>query len=245
LKKNLTILPCYNNFERSVIEECVFAIKAYLDTDIIVVDSNSPDKSYEKRINAEVLLANNNNFDIGAYKIGFEYYPNYDNYICVHDSFLFKKTFNLQIRDFTPFRTFSSYLAIGGSRLVNNKSDALKYVLAPRKHRPNLDFYSFDNIEQLEFFKRSAIHTNLSVPKYWESIFGPMFTCSNDFFAKMNKTLLSKILPTNKNEQMGYERLIGIYVANNNILNLEPYWGDNFIEDLSSESFEKKILYRE
>lgn len=66
----------------------------YPDFDIVVIDSDSTETYMYEMIKEDVKaihLSKNHNFEVGAYKIGYELYPHYDIYLCMQDGIIPKK----------------------------------------------------------------------------------------------------------------------------------------------------------
>lgn len=93
----LFVIPCYNTDSNGYIERCVGSILETNPTsDILIVDSASPDKSYmnsfivrrklTKDGGLKIADVGNKHYDYGAYWFGYENYPAYDDYTFIHDS---------------------------------------------------------------------------------------------------------------------------------------------------------------
>ena len=69
--KKLFVIACYYDGSNNSIFECVNSIqKYYKSPQIAVIDSNSPDKSYFKKLKKKGVIvynAKNKNYDTGAY----------------------------------------------------------------------------------------------------------------------------------------------------------------------------------
>lgn len=90
------LIPCkYSN--NSPILKCISKIKEnYPLEKIVVIDSNSDDKSYFDLIRTDVfdIIEGNSNYEIGAYLKAFEKYQDEDRYYCIHDSLMINKVFS-------------------------------------------------------------------------------------------------------------------------------------------------------
>ena len=108
----------------------------------------------------------------------------------------------------------------------------------------NHDIYGFDFETQVDWCKLKLNKTDYFMPKVWLSVFGPMFMCKSIVMKKLHKKNFSKILPTNKLEQMCMERLFGIafqqegYDASNSIQ------GEHFSTPFETLNFKKKFFKR-
>ena len=81
----LIIVACKN--PNSVFSNCIHSLRKFYNSKILVVDSDS-DKNLEvykgiseKYENVEIDMVQNKNWEYGAYKYGFEKYPNYKMYL--------------------------------------------------------------------------------------------------------------------------------------------------------------------
>ena len=79
------------------LHENVFKIKnLYKDAKIVIVDSDSDDFTVYDRVrgsfeDVDIQFIKNKNYEYGAWKHGFNLYPNYDIYICLQDSISFDR----------------------------------------------------------------------------------------------------------------------------------------------------------
>lgn len=83
--------------------KCVRRILKHHKTDVIVIDSGSTKKKFYKKIDVPVYFMDNKNYELGAYKIGYEMFPNYEKYICIQDTFLSIKKMDIQLDDKTVY----------------------------------------------------------------------------------------------------------------------------------------------
>jgi hypothetical protein len=248
--KTLVVIPCYFTGDiNAPIFESVRSFREFLpEADICIVDSNSPDRSYLSDPNIEackVIDAKNINFDCGAYYAGYRAYPKYDYYVCVHDSFSLKSLFQIRRKPFAPFRTFIGIDDIGGFKNLDGRKRAIKYIFSTPSVRRKLDAFGYDDEGQRTFVKSSCDSLGMAYPYGWKSIFGPMFTCSNDIMSFLCCELFSHILPATKGQQMAMERLLGIFLLNNLVPVCDPYMGDHFTTPLETDDFNKKIFNRQ
>ena len=129
-KERLFVISCYYDGTNNAIFNCTNSIiEHYNEPNIVVVDSDSPDKSYfsklrQKSIN--VLDAKNRNYDTGAYWIAFKKFNNYEHYYFLQDSVKFKKNLtDHEKNDFTSFRYSHSIDKVGGF-VIDKKYDYKK-----------------------------------------------------------------------------------------------------------------------
>ena len=88
---SIFVIPCYFNIENPVIFNCINSIqKFHPNSNIVVIDSGSSDKSYFsflKEKNVTIEDVNNRNYDTGAYWYAFKKYKNkYSLFYFIHDS---------------------------------------------------------------------------------------------------------------------------------------------------------------
>jgi hypothetical protein len=84
------IIPTYYDGQKSKISETIESIKFFHPNEkIVICDSDSPVKGYEKNYitdNVEFFNAKNNRRPFGALLETYKKYPNEDNYILIHDT---------------------------------------------------------------------------------------------------------------------------------------------------------------
>ena len=108
------IVPCRYISEEPIIFECITSIKQYHPYDkIVVVDSDSSDRSYFDTLRTdfgvEVLDVHNVSYAPGAFRIGYEHYPDEDFYYCIHDSMLVRGSMKqFEVNPLTVLRYFCS-----------------------------------------------------------------------------------------------------------------------------------------
>ena len=125
-KNRIFIIPCFFNGSNTSIFNCVDSIlKFYKNPKIVVVDSNSPDKSYFKELikkKVTILDVKNKNYDTGAYWIGFTKYNDYENYYFLQDSIKIKQNLiSFEKNNLTTFRYFLSMDRVGGFKIDKTK----------------------------------------------------------------------------------------------------------------------------
>ena len=242
MEDTLVIVPCKYG-PQSKINDCIASIKKNVRADIVVIDSKSEDQSYAHKFDVPVEFIDNMNYDMGAYLVGYRKFSNYKNYICIHDSFIFNAQFTPKKKGITPFRTFETSRVIGGRYTIRGRRDALKFIFRSLNERAALLSYGFDTNEQLEHFDNVCSRLNMIPPISWNGIFGPIFTIDNESIQYLSNLLTQDLLPCNKQQQMSYERILGL-VAHQNLQVRQPYWGPHFTTPLEDEKFSKFILAR-
>jgi hypothetical protein len=109
------VIPCKFNPQFPFIIQLVKDIRQYhKDEKIIIVDSNSNDKSYFellKEFNVIIEDINNENWMIGAYWHAYKKYPNEEFYFFMHDSMRVKSNLDfLKERDLITLMNFDRVL---------------------------------------------------------------------------------------------------------------------------------------
>ncbi len=216
--KKIFVIACYYDGSNGSIFECVKSIqKYYKSAKIVVVDSNSPDKTYFQRLKEKkvtVYNAKNKNYDTGAYWFAYNKFKKASFFYFLQDSVIFKKNLsNYEKNDLTTFRYFLSFDKIGGRKMEKTRKNIQKRIhdLFKRKVKSkDHDIYGFDFEKQINWCKLKLNKTDYFMPKIWLSVFGPIFMCKRVVMDKLHKKRFHNILPTNKLEQMCMERLFGI-----------------------------------
>lgn len=252
--KVLAVIPCFNSSEKSYIINCVSKLKKSNPSfDIIIVDSDSQDKSYfeiVRSLGARILDVKNKHYDIGALETGINKYPDYDYYILIHDSLLISKSIFKYAQTYPVFvfRNFLCTAKIGGFKILNSRWSAFEWILNKfsnsKAKRDHVSGYGFDNQEQLKYFRDICNCIGLTIPEYWLGTFGPIFGISKEIALEMKELGIFKNKPTNKNEQMAFERIIGLYLNTKYGHNMGVVVGNHFEHSLNCSGIEKIIAFR-
>ena len=178
-------------------------IENYKDPKIVVVDSNSPEKSYYNKLDhkhIEILDVKNKNYDTGAYWIAFKKYNTFDNYYFLQDSIKIKENLStFEKKNLTSFRYFWSINKVGGFKIEKTKKNFIKRLIDFFKKNPKIhDIYGYDFEEQIIWCMEQLQKTPYFMPKTWLSLFGPIFICKNHVMKKLLENNFDQILPTNK-----------------------------------------------
>ena len=117
--KRLFVISCYfDGSNEAIFNNTNSILKHYKNPKIVIVDSDSPDKTYFNKIrssNIEILDVKNKNYDTGAYWIAFNKFNDFDNYYFLQDSTIIKENLSLfENNNLTTFRYFLSIDDIGG-----------------------------------------------------------------------------------------------------------------------------------
>ena len=186
----LIIVACKN--PNKVFSNCIGSLRQFYNSKILVVDSDS-DKNLEvykdiseKYENVEIDMVQNKNWEYGAYKYGFEKYPNYKMYLCFQESILIRKKIKLKenniylIPHISGWKSFRQGPEIG----INLVKDTKLLPYYKRRHQARFMLCAHD----------SFIVDNKTIKELFNTLTVP---------------------PSNKFEAMAYERLFGIFFEKN------------------------------
>jgi hypothetical protein len=170
---------------------------------ICIIDSDSEDFTFYMKINqefpdVEIHFIKNKNYEYGAWKYAHNYYPNYDIYFCIQDSYIIQKKIDISI--------------------VNERN---AYT-----HHHHSGYNSHISIKEqgIEFLNNSGLNYESIINTNFNLAFGNMFIVNNYTIKDIFKTLKNE--PINKNGSCIYERNFGLYFILNNIItmNFEEYF---------------------
>jgi len=187
------IIPCRYDPQRPIIFECIDRIQKYHpDEMILVVDSASEEKLYfEALINMGVFVvdAENINYGVNAYSIGFDMFPSEDWYYCIYDSLLLNAPLD-KFKD-APFT-------------------AMRHFNTP----PTGWGWDGGGISLHEWAQRElepiAMCLGKQFPESFTGILGPMWMCSNEVMHDLDFSAVFDILPQDKYQLCAMERIMGI-----------------------------------
>ena len=248
-KERLFVISCYFDGTNDAIFNCTNSIiECYNSPDIVVVDSDSPDKSYFNKLrekSIKVLDVKNTNYDTGAYWIGFKKFNDYEHYYFLQDSIKIKTNLiSYEKKNLTTFRYFLSINRVGGFIIDKTKKDFLRKLFDFFKLNKKIhDIFGFDNNNQITWCENELKKTPYFMPKLWLSVFGPIFMCKKKVMSALLDNNFDKILPTNKTEQMCMERLFGIAFQQCGLDVSNAIQGENFSTTFETTKFEK-IFYK-
>lgn len=247
--KRLFVISCYfDGSNQAIFNSTNSILKLYNNPKIVIVDSDSPDKSYFDKMrstNIEILDVKNKNFDTGAYWIAFNKYNDFESYYFLQDSTRIKENLSsFENNILTTFRYFLSIDNIGG--FIYEKPSIKNFKLISRlfsKKIKKYPIYGFDNEIQFEWAREQLKKTSYFFPRSWVSVFGPIFICKKIVMQKLQNKNFDKILPKNKLEQMCMERLFGIAFQQEGFNVCKSVQGENYCTSFETKNFEK-IFYK-
>ena len=130
--KTAFIVCCKHLPERTLVFDCVSAIKKFHpDCDIVVVDSDSEDKSYLDELRKDGVIiedVKNKNYEYGATVYAFnKYKDSYKNYVFIQDSVFLNKPYDFKPCDERNIVVHNIYPA-GWERDLEAREWAVQYA---------------------------------------------------------------------------------------------------------------------
>lgn len=251
---SLFVIPCYFNKDTPVIIDCIKSIKKFHpESDIVVVDSGSKDKSYFTFLKEKNVLledVNNKKYDTGAYWYAYEKYKkDYDYFYFLHDSIkLNNKLPTKKDGNFFSIRYFYSHNGLHELFTVTNKKNFILNTFFSKIRNQNIkpSMYGFDTVEQREWVVKKLEILNLNLPKFFVGLFGPMMIIDKSIMEELSQSGMNEILPSNKEEQKAMERIFGIKLSSLGLNIIDSsLQGDHMnANDLNEKYITKIILNR-
>lgn len=216
----------------SPLDKCIDSIlEFHPDEKIVVVDSESDDKTYYQRYqdNDKVIILDNVNKyrQPGSFEVIYEKYPNEPYYVMIHDSLVLKKSFQ---------------------KFIDSESEFYSLMYFSELTQPAGD-------RHLDFYEKIFADTLYKSPGPREQIvgsFGPMAIIKNSLMKRMKESgLMSKFKSTSKWEDNNCERVLGMWAAQEGYYpetyNIEGDFIANYNRVMSDELeyFTKIILGRQ
>lgn len=184
----VAILPCKFDPSRPVVIESVRRLREHHpEVDVIVVDSDSEDRSYfaeVEALGATVADAKNRHYSIGAFRLAAGMVGYYDRFWFLFDSLYINRPLELDDSPLTTVRYF--------------------------QHPPTpwgADQYGAD----LFFWGAAALgRIGIDCPPIYAGVFGPMWFCSDQVVEALTRIGFWGLLPDDKWQACAMERVIGI-----------------------------------
>ena len=220
------IIPCKYT-ANSPIVDCIRSIrKRYLNDLIVIVDSDSDDKSYfdlVEEYNVVIEDISNKNFLDGALWYCFEKYKNENFFYLIQDSMKIKMNFDyVEDDDFTCISSFpntcwSENFEGGSAAQINFSKNALK--------KTNYEY--------------------LGPEVDWHPVFGISFFISRSLLQTLKDNGMDKYLPTSKMEMEASERVWGMVLYQEGIDVKSACIMDTPIHTRPNPIISKTWLYRQ
>ena len=198
MSNDILIIICSKNPKPYLLTNIHNYQNFYTNSKIIVVDSDSTDFTIYDKIKkiypaVELHFIKNKNWEFGAYKYGYEKYPNFTTYICIQDSLLPKQKVNID----------------------SNELYFFVYKQNSQLHNSGWNYYK-KSIDRRIFLSKRLMENTIYSDFWMKSIkrnFGICchisFIIKNEILKQMIDTL--PVLPINKAEEMAYERIFGLF----------------------------------
>jgi len=182
---------CINSVNKQDIIKCVKSIKTFHpDTRIVVVDSDSPDKSYFSEVEAlGVIIADikNKNYETGGIWHTFNNYTD-DVYVFLQDSMVLNKS-------------LSEYMG-SDLRIIN-------FYEGWKDGKPEEKAWSRQQMENTEYEYQES---NFKMLQY------NSFLASRNTLIKLQAKKLDRILPTEKAHAQAMERIFGMALSQEGLM---------------------------
>ena len=214
------VIPAFSTEQNKCVIDCVKSIrKFHASSEIIIVDSDSPDKSYFNEVqkyNVVICNVKNKNRETGAIWHAYHNFPDIEFFFFIQDSLVCNSNgLDLMKYPFSCLRYFPSWdgkkfkgkpglleTRCGWADDDNSNNDGLNFKY---KDKNGLD----DRNWLTNKFKK---YTPYEIPSEWNSVFGSIFFCHRTILESLVKNGFDKILPTNKMEACVMERAWGIAI---------------------------------
>jgi hypothetical protein len=183
-------IPCKFDPARPVVFDCVRSIREfYPDVKVVVVDSASDDKSYLAKLRDEfgcvTLDVDNRHYAVNGYFLAYQEFPDEDFYACIHDSLMIRGNLD---------------------GLLEHPFTAVRHFDQP----PNLWGWDADGVCLSEWGARELRRIGIGCPGQFTGIMGPMWFCQPHVMRELEQAGFFTILPEDKFELCGFERVAGI-----------------------------------
>ena len=166
----------------SNIEDVLIACKTYMpDEKIVVVDSNSDDKSYYSLLDGIDIIEGNINYEAGAIWKVFEKYPNEDYYLLLQDTTIPTANLVTELKDNDVIGFW--YTNDWESDMEGSREWAIKNI-------------KLTDIEYISYGFKSILFN--------------LFAAKNHVLKELKEKGFDKVLPTDKVSSASMERLWGI-----------------------------------
>ena len=199
MKENLCIISTRN--PTKILLDCISQVEMLFDTfDIVVVDSNSDNRTILNELNYPII-SGNSNYEFGAYKLGYESNKSYKNYMCIQDSFI-------------PIKKIDSLNEISDQISMVNK-----YEIGFSTHTGIINCAK-DLVDKTTY---SELFSKICNTKFMIDL-NCSFIVSNNTIKNIIDTLPN--LPINKDGSCSYERIFGIFFLyhNHEIIDINGYF---------------------
>lgn len=179
-----TIVICCHNQDDFILES-LSSINLYNpNSEIIIVDSNSPKKEYldvAKSFYKAKIIEQNSNYELGAWRLATNTFE--------RESYLFLQDSMIQINSLTPDMLNSQFLVVEGIRHWAGASESVIRIVTD-----------------------IASQAGIQIDKDFYGICGSMMLIKNTLWRELDKCIIN-FLPTNKAESEACERILGVMMT--------------------------------
>lgn len=184
----LAIVPCKFEASRPCVIDCVTRLREHHpEVDVMVVDSDSEDRSYfaeVEKLGAQVLDAHNRNYGVGGFRRGVDVADDYDRYWFLFDSLLVNRPLELNDQPLTTVRYFEHPPTPWGA------------------DRMGADLYLWG--------AAALSRIGINCPAVYAGVFGPMWFCDAQVVDDLRRAGFWSLLPDDKWQACAMERVAGI-----------------------------------
>jgi hypothetical protein len=180
------VIPCKFEKTNPIIYQCVERIKKFHPNErILIVDSNSSDKSYYSISNVTIADISNENYGTNAFYYAFKNFPEEKFFYCIYDSLLLNNS------------------------LESFKKNSLTVVR--HFYSPPTDIGFDENGISLNYWANDQMSKNMGfeLPGSYTGVMGPMLLCKRNVISNLEELGFFNILPENKYQLCAMERIIG------------------------------------
>lgn len=182
------IIPPYEMVQyvgpSSTIKDVIWACNNYMPNEkIVVVDSNSEDKSYYNFLEGIDIIEGNENYEVGAVWKAYEKYPNEEHYMFLQDT-------TIPVTDLTKYYP-----------KLENEITSFFYS----------NEYESNKIGEQEWCISNMKLCDIPYKSYgFKTFCFNLFICKNQFLKELKEKNFHKILPISKSNSACMENLLGM-----------------------------------
>lgn len=168
----------------SNIEDVIIACKTHMPNEkIVVVDSNSEDKSYYSFLDGIDIIEENENYEVGAIWKAYEKYPNEEHYMFLQDT-------TIPLIDLTKY-------------YPNSDKEVVSFFYTNE--------YESNQIGEQEWCIKNMKLCDIEYKSYgFKTFIFNLFLCKNKFLYQLKEKNFHKILPIDKSGSACMENLLGM-----------------------------------
>jgi hypothetical protein len=216
------VITAYCTNENKCIIDCVKSVRKYhKNSKIIIIDSDSPNKSYFNDVlkyNVEICDIKNKHRFTGSVWYAYENFSKINYFYFLQDSLICTgNVLHLLSNDFNCLRYFPSWDGKGFNGRPGLLDTRCGWADDVPESMGGLGFIYKDpnGLDDRNWLSNQLnTYTKLSIPTEWTSVMGPIFFIKREILFKIKQTGFNKIMPTNKMQACVMERAWGIVLEN-------------------------------